>query len=513
MANNTQQAFSSVLSNNPYKGTYFTGISSRLTQVEEPKFSKDQYSISFLNTKSFITALIGISKNIPDEDLYDAINSKAYEELALDMAIEYDIKFVEAPNNADENNRFFHIFVADPLTIEEDFATSVAQVKYIDQIVPVPLLLKGLYQKEIIEDSGVHCFIYFQENDAFFTIYNEEEFVYTKSLKYSFVQMHDRFCELLGEQVDFSLFMKLLSEEGLSSDNTEYQKYLIKLFGEIFLHINDVLTYSKRAFEIEKISQIYIGSQIGVISGLDEYSQTYLGLNSAEFNFDYGFESETWYIDQIHALMHIYTQLDPEERYDCNFSVYHRPPPFIQRQSGKLILLTAASLMAALAYPITYWTLGYAETINKTLLTEEYSELHNIKVTREATINLKLASKAKVDALLKTEQDEFTSKRNTLTKIHDIKVNYPMKAKIVSEFTKDLNKFAVKLEGLKYSEEKEGKYKIFTFSLNAKRDKQITQLLEYWTKNSTKKYRFILTSIEYNPETKKYNSELKAVMR
>ena len=513
MANNTQQAFSSVLSNNPYKGTYFTGISSRLTQIEEPVFSKDQYAISFLNTKSFITALIGISKNIPDEDIYDAINSKTYEELALDMAVEYDIKYVEAPNNADENNRFFHVFVADPLTIEEDFASTVERIKYIDQIVPVPLLLKGLYDKEIIEDNGVHCFIYFQENDAFFTIYNEEEFVYTKSLKYSFSQMHDRFCELLGEQVDFSLFMKLLSEEGLSSNNTEYQKYLIKLFGEIFLHINDVLTYAKRAFEIDKIAQIYIGSQIGVISGLDEYSQTYLGLSSSEFNFDYGFESDTWYVDQVHALMHIYTQIDPEDRYDCNFTVYHRPPPFLQRQSGKLILLTAVSLMAALAYPITFWTLGYAESINKTLLDEEYKELHNVKVTREATINLKLANKSKVDALLKTEQDEFTSKRHTLTKIHEIKVNYPMKARIITDFTKDLNKFAVKLTGLKYSEEKDGKYKIFALQLDAKHDKQITQLLEYWTKNSTKKYRYILTSIEYDGDKKRYHSELKAVMR
>ena len=120
---------------------------------------------------------------------------------------------------------------------------------------PVPLLLKGLYQREIVTEVGVHCYIYFQDNDAFFTLYNDQEFVYTKSLKYSIKLMHERFCELYGEQIAYTLFIELLSGEGLGSANREYQRDLIKLFGELFLHINDVLTYSKRAFELEKIDQ------------------------------------------------------------------------------------------------------------------------------------------------------------------------------------------------------------------------------------------------------------------
>ena len=60
------------------------------------------------------------------------------------------------------------------------------KIKYIDTIIPSPLLLKSLYSKDLIESSGVHCFIYFQKNDTFVTIYSEKEFLYTKSIKYSF---------------------------------------------------------------------------------------------------------------------------------------------------------------------------------------------------------------------------------------------------------------------------------------------------------------------------------------
>ncbi len=465
MDKTTQQTFSSVLSINPYNESYYKGVSNRLAPEESPAYAKDQYAISFLNTKSFITATVDISKNIPEDDVYDALENKVYEELALDMAIEYHIQYIAAAQT-DENNRFYHVFVVDPLTLEEEFAEPVEKIKYIDQIVPVPLLLKSLYQKEIIDDAGVHAYLYFQENDAFFTLYQDQEFTYTKSLKFSFKQMHERFCELLGEQIDLKIFVQLLAEEGLSASNTEYQKHLIKLFGEIFLHINDVLTYAKRAFDIEKIDHVYLGSQIGAISGLDEYSQTYLGLTSKPFDFDYGFESEDWYIDQVHSLLHLYTQMDADERYECNFTLYHRPPPFLKRKSGQLIATVAASVVIAMAYPVTFWSMTYAEDIHKQMLTEEYNEVHNIKVTREATIKLKLAEKDRVQKLLDAEIAEFNAKKETLEKIHDVKVNYPMKAKALTAFTKDFNKYNVRLTQVTYVQNEDEK--AFIFQLAAK---------------------------------------------
>ncbi len=507
MSKKTELSFSSVISVNPYKDVYLSGISSLLSQNNSPEYSKEQYAISYLNTKDFINSHIVISKNIPEEDLYDAINNKVYDELALDQAVSYQVEYIETFNSQDEENRHFNVFILDPSTLDETFSNVVDKIKYIDTIIPSPLLLKSLYEKEIITDSGAHCFIYFQENDAFITIYDQREFLYTKSINYSFLQMHERFCELYGEQVEFESFINFFSTQNLRDTDSDYKEYFIRLYKEIFANINDILTYARRAFELKKIEHIYIDSQIQTVTKLDEMSEVELGIKASNFKFDYGFQSDEEYIDQIHALMHIYTTLPLEEKYDCNFTAYHRPPKFMQRESGKIILLAVASFILAFLYPVSYWILTYALTLQYDLLNSEYKELHNIKITREATIKNREADKARVLLLLNKEKKDYSDKKATLTKIHEVKVNYPMKSKLLSKLTKDLNKFNIKIESLSYTED--NKSKTFTFNLVSRQEKKITQMLEYLTKLHEGKFDFSLEHIEFIDDTKRYFSELK----
>ena len=114
MSKSTQQTYSTTVSANPYKGDFYGSSLNTISRVASPSFSKEQSTISFLNTKGFISALIGISKNIPETDVYDVLENKVYEELALDMAIEYHIKYIEATHKSTDGDRFFHIFVVDP---------------------------------------------------------------------------------------------------------------------------------------------------------------------------------------------------------------------------------------------------------------------------------------------------------------------------------------------------------------------------------------------------------------
>ncbi len=502
----SQHSFSSVLSVNPYKDVYISGVSSQLIQTSSPQFSKDQFALSYINTKGFITAQIEISKNIPEEDLYDAINSKAYYELALDQAVEYQIQYVETFQNLDEENRHFHVFIVDPLDITHTFETVIEKIKYLDVIIPVPLLIKSLYSKEIIDSAGIHAFVYIQENDAFITIYKDREFVYTKSIKFSLLEMHERFCELYGERIDYESFQNFYSTVNLKETNSDYKEYFIKLYKELFANVNDILTYAKRAFEIEKFEHVYIGSQLESVTKLDEMLEVELHIKSSEFNFDYGYESET-YVDQLHALMHVYTTVPESERYECNFSIYHRPPAFVKRESGKIILLTAASFILAFAYPVTYWILTYAQELQKDLLAQEFREVHNLKTTRQSTLKSKNADKEKALTLLKIEQDEYNNKKNTLIKIHDVKVNYPMKAKIIATFTQDLNKYNVKMESLLYGES--NTTKTFDFNLVAAKDRRITKLVQELTKKYENSYKFELNTISYDEKSKKYFSQLK----
>jgi len=507
MSKDTQHSFTSVISVNPYTDTYLSSMASYLSKTTSPQYDKNQFAISHLNANGFMTSKISISKNIPEEDLYDAISNKAYDDLSLDQAVMYQIQFIETFNNVDEKDRFFHVFVVDPATIHTVYEKAVKDIKYIDVIIPTPLLLKSLYSKNIIEDGGLHCYIYFQEDDTFLTVYNEKEFLFTKSLNYSFAQMHERFCELYGERIEYEEFIKFIGEENLKETESEYKEYVIKLYKEIFANINSILTYVKRVFEIEKIDHIYIGTQIATVTKLDEIAEVELNVKSSNFDFDYGFESDGNYIDQIDCLMQIYAILPAEEKYECNFTIFTRPPKFIQRESGKLILLMAASLIVAFIYPVSYWTITYIQDMRYKALTQEYTEIHNQKITREATIKNKVADKEKIIALLTKEQQDYKDKKNTLITIHDVKVNYPMKAKYLALLTKDLNKYNIGLTSVSYAETNSSK--VFKLNLIASNDRKITRLIEFMTQAHEGKFNFSLQKILYDEESKSYSSELK----
>lgn len=507
MSKKNQHSFSSIISVNPYNKTYLSGISSFLNNISDPEYKKDQFAISYINTQDFINTQISISKNIPEEDLHDAIYNKVYDELALDQAVSYQIQFFETFNNLDDEDRHFHVFIVDPATISETFEEVAQNIKYLDIIIPSPLLLKSLYTKDIIESDGVHCFVYLQENDAFVTIYNEKDFIYTKSIKYSLIQMHEIFCELYGERIEYEEFIDFLSTQNLKYTDSEYKKYFIKLYKEIFANVNDILTYAKRAFELEKIDQVYIGLQIDAATKLHEMAEVELNVKASDFAFNYGFETNDSYIDQLHALMHIYTTIEENARYNCNFTIFHRPPKFIQRDSGKLIMLIAASFVIAFIYPITYWILTYGQSLQYELLKQDYYEAHNIRITREATIKNREADKQKVLTLLEEEKQDYIDKKNTLLKIKDVKKDYPMKAKLLYTLTKDLNKFNVRLESLSYNENNNTKQ--FYLDLVSSKDVRITKLLKYLTKIHEKQFKFSLKKISYEVESKKYFSQLK----
>lgn len=150
----------------------------------------------------------------------------------------------------------------------------------------------------------------------------------------------------------------------------------MQLFGEIFLYISDVLVFTKRSYNIDFIDRIYLGSEIGTFSGIEEYGKSYLGLESFEFNFSIAINSKEWYIDQIHILMMLSAQLYMENPDDnLNFSIYKRPPPLKYRASGKLLGILAASIIVSLAYPTYQFAYHTFLSIKAAKETSEYNEL------------------------------------------------------------------------------------------------------------------------------------------
>ena len=506
MAKSKERITSSIVSINPYNNVYLSGVSNYLTHSATPEYSKEQFCISYLNTKGFITSRIEISKNIPDDDLHDAITNKVYDDLALDQALTYKIQFIETFNTSDEEHRFFHVFIINPLELNDIYEKAITQVKYIDIIIPAPLLLKSLYTKNILDTKGAHCFVYLQENDAFITVYNHEEFVYTKSIPFSFIEMHEKFNEMCDEKIEYDDFIKFVSQENLKESQSKYKEKLIQLYLEMLSSTNEIITYVKKVYQIEKIEHLYIGSELDSITKLNEIAEVELSIKSSEFEFDYGHSSDMHYVDQLHSLMQLYTKLEEDLRYNCNFTIYHRPPRFIKRVSGQMILLSAASIIISFIYPGTYWALTYASSLNYKLLNNQYIALNNERISREITIRNKEADKTKVIKLLKSEEQDYIRKKESLVKIHDVKVNYPMKAKLLSSLVKELNKYNVNVSSFSYSQSDDTK---FTFNLVSFTDKDITKLLEHLTQIYDGRFHFYIEEILYEEDIKRYLCQMK----
>lgn len=508
-----KQALSTVLSVNPYTQEYYSGTSTAIEMIKKPKFQKTQYVLSFLKTKAFLSTRIEISKNIDEEDISDVIENKTYEELGLDIATEYIISSYELEYEQDETNRVFHVFVVDPEELNTTFSPIREQVKYIDQIYPLPLLIRSLYKKEIIRDSGVDCFIYFSQDDAFLTLYQEGEFIYTKELKFTLPEIHEHFCEIYGERVEYSNFMKLFLEEGLRTTNEENKTFLIKLFNELFTQINDVINFAKRAFELEEVNTLYIGTSQGVIFGMDEFAQTTLGIETKNFDFEYGFETNEFYVDQIQQLLHLTAQLSSEERYSTNFTRFERPPPFIQRESGRLILLAASAIVITSLYPLYNLGFTFYANMKNDSLQKEQIKTHKEKILREQQVMLQIQKRDELNKKIESALKMQGKQKNVLTQIHRQKVQYPMKGKIIADLTKDLNKYHVNLSAIKFNDDEKSNQQTFTLEMISFTEKRMTTMIEKLTHADIKHYKISLESITYDEDSSMYTSSLKVELR
>jgi hypothetical protein len=352
-----------------------------------------------------------------------------------------------------------------------------------------------------LETDGTDCFVYFQKNDAFLAIYRKGEYLYSKSLHYSLKELTEKFCELIGERIDEEDFYKLLTTEGLKSTNISYQSFLMQLFGELFLYINDVIVFAKRSYGIDSIDKIYIGSEVGVFIGIDEYAKSYLGLESYEFNFSIAINSKEWYIDQIHILMALKAQVYFEDKDEkLNFSIFKRPPPFAQRPVGKLLGVVAASIILTTAYPIYQY--GYSQFLQ--IKINQASNEYKVKNKEANKIRAKISKlkndKAKIEGLVKKESKKLAFRKKLLTEIHKKKTKYSMKSLTLVELIEISNKYKSKISLIEYNENN------MKLSIQNRSEKKITEFIEELTK--LKKYKITTDKIEKEKNNNLYLSQI-----
>ena len=503
----SDSAIKNIVTLNAYTGKSYIFKGDKFQLLNKLTYNKANFITSYLSNKDFITTTIQLSRSIPQEDIDDVIEIKAYEELGLDQASSYIISSVEMEDAGEE--REFHLFVAETETLNQLYLPIKQETKYIDLIVPAPLLYKALYKREILTDNAVDCFVYFTKNDAFVTFYKHGEYLYSKSIEFSLEQIYEKYCEIEGEQVDRDTFFSILETEGLKATDSTYQQNFMKIFGEIFITINDIIIYTKRAYQLDAIDHMYIGSVQGPIVGLDEYSHNYLGLPSSDFNFDYNIENDEWYTDQLHYLM-LLTSMEymGGDTSVLNLTMFPRPPSFVNRASGQFIIALFAAISIGLAYPLYDLVSSYANEAKIFALTPKDKELKAEANKYKQIIGAKKKEINALDQELARLAKIYGGKTKTLSSIYREKVNYRLKSEIFYQFAEELHKYDVYIDNVKTEGD------TVWLSLVSSDDRKLTELIKYISNAHSDEIKEIdIELIKKDPESTQYRGILKVVLR
>lgn len=503
----SQSTVKNVVTLNTYTDKSYIFKDDEFKLLKKLTYNTSNFVTSYLNNKDIITATVNISRSIPEEDIEDIIEIKAYEEIGLDQANSYMISSMEVETEAEE--RTYHIFVAEPDVLDTLYLPIKQETKYLDLIIPAPLLYKSLYIKEILPESNSHCFVYFTYNDAFVTIYKNGEYLYSKSIEFSLEQIYDKYCETVGEKVDEKEFYSILESEGLKTTNSDYQQNFMKIFAEVFITINDIIIYAKRAFNLDTIDQMFVGSERGPIIGLDDYSQNYLGLHSTDFNFNYNLSNEEWYTDQLQYLMLLssFEYLEDDSTF-VNLTMYPRAPSFVNRASGQFIISTFSAISLSLAYPLIFLVGSYVNDAKIYALTIE-----NNKLTIESNKYKKVLGEKQniikgLDTEIKKLSDLYHGKTKTLTSIYDKKVNYRLKSGIFHAIADKLAKYEVHVDNMRTEED------TLFLSLLSTDDRKMTELIKYISGAHFHELKEIdIERIEKDPNSNYYKGLLKVELR
>ena len=472
---NRIKKYKNIITINPYMESFYDYKKNKLKKRKKLAYDDKNYTISYLSNKDLIISSIDVGYAISEDELEGYFFDKAYEELGLDEEKEYLIDYQK--QNDDKESFVYNLFISEADTVEHTFAKTVEETKYIDLMIPAPLLFKTLYKNNVLESTDTHCYIYFTKKDAFVVLYKDGNFIYSKSLEYSLDQIYEKYCALIGEKVDEKEFFEILNSEGLKTSNITYQENLMKIFSDVFLQINDIVIYAKRAYNIESIQKLFLGSVSSPIIGLSDYGYNYLGIPAFNLDFNFDIKNDEWYVDQLQYLM-VKSGLDYIEKphKTLNISTYPRPPIFIKRTSGQFILSFVGASVVALGIPLFYLVPAYSlEAYNATLSSEK------LKLSKEAStykkdIADKLAIISTKEKDLTGLQEIFNRKAGTLSAVYDKKVNYNFKSNFFYIFSKDLEKFKVHVEQISSNEDS------FTLHLISEDEKYITKYIKYVSK-------------------------------
>ncbi|WP_228568930.1 hypothetical protein [Campylobacter sputorum] len=459
---------------------------------------KNDFYISYLPyNEAKANTIIEIPSSTPEEDIANTITIKAYEEQNLDPNEEYKISYIEVLNTNSQDVRIFNIFVIENSKLNTIFSKIVDKKKYIDYIAYAPLLVKSLYTKNILPSSSCDCFIVMMKNEAFLTIYNNAEYIHSRSFRYSLRYLSEKYAELNASRINEESFFQTLMQDGLNNSDEN----LHQIFEDMIYYISDLTKNISRMQNIS-INNIYIYTDIGNIPKFNELVENITEIKTNGFSFDITINSKTLKLNIFHNLMFLTAQDYIEHKDDeFNFSTFLRPPPLFQRDSGKLILTILVAILLSTGVPVYNYISAFVLNLQTKYMKEELL----IKDAKKRQIEIQLAAIAKeqddVDKIIQAENEKLEFRKKLLNELYNKKENYPMKSIALHNLSILINKYNTKVYQIKNTDNN------LTVTIRSDSDTKLTELIKEISK--TKSYSVSTKQIALDEnDTRTYESNV-----
>ncbi|CAA6810070.1 MAG: Unknown protein [uncultured Campylobacterales bacterium] len=439
---------------------------------------KSDFRISSLNSTKYISEVIEINRNVADEDLYDTIEVELYEELKLNYAENYKILYIENKHTEPEKSghRVFDTFVINTIDLEEGFKDLSSEVGFVDYILPAPLIYKSLYNKQIFpkNETRVDCFITFDKNDAYLSIYKSGDFIYSKSFGYSLKRINEKISELLGQNlIGSNFYANLESYTNNESTNEIFNSYMAQVLEEAFIGVNEILSFSQRIKKIDAFSNIFISMDRNKSKIFFEHAEKYLSSKANVAELDINYKNYNFEDDTKNTLLFLNARDYISGDYPTfNVSHIQRPIPFQDRDSGKLMSVVLISILVGSLYPLGELVYSYKLQLDKTSVDRRYQELTEKKDDIKSQIQALNREKDKLHIDIKKVENIISGKQNIIDNIIKYKFEYKSRASVINNLVEYFSNSEVLIDSFEFNDTK------INMEVISYKDKKITELIK-----------------------------------
>lgn len=423
-------------------------IKAAKNSFEPAKALKNYFIGSRVGYEDIITYSFKVHKSISKEDLDIQVELKMYEDVGLKTDRKYKIGYIKKELDYEESY-IIEVFALDIQEVKEELSFVFEKTKRLDFLALPSLAFETFYKTKILSPKK-DIFIYFDEKEAFLSIYKEGRYLSSSSLN-TLEEIAKDIEMAISEPLSVKTLREILSEKGLDAkryDDSEQALYdaLRSVFSSIFQKINNIAMHNRSIFGFDVIERIFLSTVDGRIRGLREFVKS-IGFEEAQLG-DFNLfkqKSEHNFLEHIVASYILQKKLNNDNA--DNFTFVEKRKPFYKTKAGSFILFAVFAVFAFGSYPAYLLYENNALTKQRDMLQKRYEVLQNrTRDIKRQIVQSKLDIKKVTDAI-NSQKEKLSNLDKSIDELALLTSKEKKSYKTILLLDKYLQKYNLSLSG------------------------------------------------------------------